>query len=372
MFSLFKLLWLKDNRIDIWDKTYKFLYFEDMLQFRFGIKNPAMGWPLAGRTMLFDVRKHQWSAEILSEIGLDANRLARPLKSGSISGYISSDVADRIGLSKNTFVVTGGHDQTCCALGAGATNPGVAAYSSGTVECITPAFAEPVFSDSLFESNLCTYDHTADGLYASVAFSLTGGNVLKWFRDQFGYKEIQHAKDTGKDPYELLLSRIDDKPSDLLVLPYFTPSGTPYFDAETKGAILGLRLSTKKEDILRALLEGVALEMRLNLDILEKSGCRIDELRIIGGGAKSDILNQLKADVLGKKITVMDVTEAGCMGAAMLAKAAEDNRGIRDIAKGWCRPVNQIKPNKEFSDIYQRKFKQYKNLYLNIKSLKIG
>jgi xylulokinase len=201
-----------------------------------------------------------------------------------------------------------------------------------------------------------------------VAFSLTGGNILKWFRDQFGQKEVRQAKETGQNVYELLLGQIDERPSNLLVLPYFTPSGTPYFDARTKGAILGLRLSTTREDILRALLEGVALEMRLNLDILEKAGHKISELRAIGGGARSDIWNQLKADVLGKKITVMNVTEAGCLGVAMLAKAAHDQQNVAKIAQNWVSTVGYRQPDPTFSDVYRAKFYKYRELYAALKS----
>ena len=239
MFSLFKLLWTRDNMPEIWSKAYKILCFEDLLEYKLGIKKPAMGWPLAGRTMLFDVIKHQWSPEILQMIGIRQEQLSRPLQSGTIAGKISSKIGAKLNLSENTFVVTGGHDQPCSALGAGAIKPGIAVYAIGTVECITPAFDKPTFTEKLKKSNLCTYDHTAPGLYATVAFSLTGGNILKWFKDEFGNVEIEQAKKLNCDPYELLLKQMSDEPSRLLVLPYFTPTGTPYFDTSIKGAILG-------------------------------------------------------------------------------------------------------------------------------------
>ncbi len=268
MYSLFKLLWLRDNRPEVFSKAQKFLCFEDLLSFHLGLE-PAMGWPLAGRTMFFDVTSHQWSTEILDAIGLSAHKLAKPLQSGTISGTVDPTIARQLGLTEDVFVVTAGHDQTCGALGAGVTEPGVAMYATGTVECITPAFPKAVFTEELRKNNLCTYDHTVAGMYATVAFSLTGGNILKWFRDQFGADELAQARKTGVNAYELLLKAAGDKPCDLLVLPYFTPSGTPYFDMQTKGAIMGLRLSTTRGQIIRALLEGIALEMRLNLDILK-------------------------------------------------------------------------------------------------------
>jgi xylulokinase len=370
MFSLFKLLWIKKNTPEIWAKTYKILCFEDLLQYRLGIKMPSMGWPLAGRTMMFDVIRHTWSDEILYMVGVRKEQLSIPLQSGTIAGIVKKEIAHELNLSENTIIVTGGHDQPCSALGAGAIESGIAVYSSGSVECITPAFNKPVFTDELRRNNLCTYDHTATGMYSTVAFSLTGGNLLKWFRDEFGAAEIEEAMRTGRDPYELLLNQIPEEPSRLLVLPYFTPSGTPYFDISVKGAILGLDLSTRREEILRALLEGVAFEIKLNLEILKKSGYEVKELRVIGGGARSRKYIQLKADVTGMPITIPDITEAGCMGVAILAKAAHKRQHVSDIAKIWVRPGVTIEP--KLHDYYRVKFEQYKKLYPAIKNLSLN
>ncbi len=368
MYSLFKLLWLRDKRPEIFSKAQKFLCFEDLLGFRLGLA-PAMGWPLAGRTMLFDVTKHEWSGEILDAIGLSADKLARPLQSGTVAGTIRSQTARELGLGEEVFVITAGHDQTCGALGAGVTEPGVAMYATGTVECITPAFPEAVFSEELRKNNLCTYDHTVAGMYATVAFSFTGGNILKWFRDEFAAEELAEAERTGSNAYDLLLKAAGDKPSGLLVLPYFTPSGTPYFDTQTKGAILGLRLSTTRGELIRALLEGVAFEMRLNLQILAQSGCEVRQLRAIGGGAKSEIWTQLKADVIGKPITELKVTEAGCMGVAMLARAAEAGEPLTKLAEEWIETSDVKEPRAEWADWYEGQFERYKQLYPALREL---
>jgi xylulokinase len=367
MFSLFKMLWLKENRTDIWGKAHRILCFEDLLQYRLGIKEPSMGWPLAGRTMLFDVVKHTWDKEILAGVGVSTGQLSKPLQSGSFAGIIDPGTAAELNLPEKTFVVTGGHDQPCSALGAGAIEPGVAVYSSGTVECITPAFNRPIFTAGLRKNNLCTYDHTAPGMYATVAFSLTGGNILKWFRDQFGDAEVADARKTNRDPYELLLDQLPSEPSKLLVLPYFTPTGTPYFDVSVKGAVIGLDMSTTREELLRALLEGVAFEIKLNLEILRESGYEVKELRIIGGGARSRSHVQLKSDVIGMPVTILDVTEAGCMGVAMLAKAYATGDDVENIARSWVRPLSKAEPGlKEF---YSNKFNTYKKLYPVLKEL---
>lgn len=368
IFSLFKLIWLKENRPDIWRKSKAFYCFEDLIQMRLGI-DPAISWCLAGRTVMFNVLEHVWDQDILSEIGLDPAKLARPIASGEIAGTIPPAVARELGIPDGVIVVAGGHDQCCGALGAGVVSAGRAVYGTGTVDCITPAFSKPVFSESLFASNLATYDYTVSGMYTTVAYSLTGGNIMKWFRDELAQPEVQKAAELGVSPYELMLKQIGDKPSGLLVLPYWTPSGTPYFDSDTPGAILGMRMTTTRQDVLRGLLEGVAFEMKLNLDILQHSGIEVDELVAIGGGAKSRSFIQLKADVLDKPIARAKVTEAGCLGVAMLAKAACTGESIKEISKNWVKITDIIEPSKANSDAYNQQFENYLKLYPALQSL---
>jgi len=362
MFTLYKLLWLKRHQPDVWRSARQFLCFEDLLQAQLGI-DPAMSWPLAGRTMLFDVLRHEWSGDVLEALELEPRRLARPLASGGVAGAIPAGIAGELGLPRDVLVVAGGHDQPCGALGAGATEPGVAMYASGTVECICPAFDRPIMTDTLQQANLCTYDYVLPGHYTTVLFSLTGGNLLRWFRDEFGQIEKLNATRSGSDAYSLLLEELATEPTDLLVLPYFTPSGTPYFDADLPGAILGLRLSTRRGEVLRALLEAVALEMRLNLDLLAEAGLATHELRAIGGGAKSRALVQLKADVTGRAITTMAVTEAACMGAAMLAAAAHTGRPAAELTRQWVRPTGAVEPDPARAKRYDERFATYRRLY---------
>lgn len=208
MFTLFKLLWLRDNQPDVWQAATKFYCFEELIQWRLGLE-PAVSWPLAGRTMLFDVRKHAWDADILSEVGLDQARLAPAVPSGTPVGTIPSKMADELGLPAGVPVVAGGHDQPCGALGAGVVEPGVAMYATGTVECICPAFDRPRLEESFFKNNLCTYDYTAGDMYTTVLFSLTGGNLLQWFRDQWGQAEMEEAERTGADVYDRLLGSME-------------------------------------------------------------------------------------------------------------------------------------------------------------------
>jgi len=368
LFTLFKLIWIRDNRPNVWVAATRFLCFEDYLIFKLGVE-PVINFSLAGRTMLFDIKEECWSREILNEIGLDENKLAKPMPSGSIAGKIPGPIASSLGLGNDVLLVTGGHDQCCGALGAGINKAGQAMYALGTVECVAPVFDKPVFSEDLFRNNLCTYHHTIHGKYVSLGYSLTGGNMFQWCRDELAIAEKQLAKEKRVDVYDLILDGLPDKPTDLLALPYFTPSGTPYFDTDLGGAILGLRLSSTREEIIKTLLEGVIFEIRLNLDIMERSGMLINHLHLIGGGTRNRKLVQLKADVLGRPISVMKVSEAGCLGAAMLACVAHKKEALEHLMERWIKIALVIEPDSRWTQTYSEKFSTYKNLYPALKTI---
>jgi xylulokinase len=366
LFTLFKLLWVKENQPSIWSEAKYFLCFEDLLQMKLGIK-PHISWPMAGRTMLFDVIKHEWSNEILSVIGLDASHLAQPVPSGQVVGYINQKIAGELGFKNEVAIVTGGHDQTCAALGAGIVSPGLCMYASGTVECFCPMLEKPSFSDDLRKNNLCCYDYTVGGNYTTVAYSLTGGNILKWVRNELGFEERELAEKTGKDAYEFLLEKMPEKPTSLLVLPYYSATGTPYFDTKAKGAIIGLQLTTTKGDITKALLEGVALEMKLNLQLMEEAGMHIDTFVATGGGTRNDVWTQLKSDILNRQIIVRKVKEAGCYGAALLAQSAQSGISVKNLFNSSAKSDKVFTPNPDKSIIYEQKFESYKRLYPALK-----
>ena len=358
LFTLFKLLWLKYHRPEIWGKSARFLCFEDLLHLRLGI-DPAMGWPLAGRTMLFDVKNHVWSKEILNTLELEEKQFARSLPSGTIAGIIPTDVAAELGLPPGVKVITGGHDQTIAALGAGVVDEGSAMYAAGSVECLCPILSRLTLTSELYRNNLCCYDYGLPDCYTSVAYSLTGSNLLQYFRDQFAENYS----------YDSLLEQMPSAPTSLMALPYFTPSGTPYFDAETPGALLGWRLTTSRGEILKALLESVALEMKLNLTLLENSGIKITRLLATGGGSRSRILLQLKADIMNKPIIRLDLNEAGCLGAARLAQSADQEIALRDMMNHVRNPELEICPDPNRAEQYQEKFAGYKTFYKEIKRL---
>jgi xylulokinase len=318
MYSLNKILWFKENDPDTFMRTWKWLCYEDFVQFRLGVE-PTMSHSLAARTMALDVRAGEWSQELLNVAGIDIGLLPNTAPSGMALGTVSGRIAKEIGLPSGVVVVTGGHDQPAGALGAGILESGEAMYATGTVECICPIFDTFAVTERTIDSNLCCYPSCVPGLYASIAFNFTGGSLLKWYRDTFASEELREAAETGRDVYEILCGTVPKKPESLLILPHFTVTGTPHFDTASRGAILGLTLNTRREDIVSAILSGVTYEMKLNLEMLQTAGVGILRLRAAGGGAKSRLWVQRKADILGVPVAVLETTEAAALGVALLA-----------------------------------------------------
>jgi len=369
LFSVFKLIWLIENHPDMVSKANKFLCFGDLLCYRL-TGQAVTSHNLAARTMLFDVKKMCWSDEILKAINIDRSILPKSMPSGRPAGQLFPEIAAELGLSKDVVVTVGGHDQSCGALGVGITGAGKAAYSIGTVECITPAFSGCVLNDTMQQSNFATYPFVIDGLYTTVAFIITGGNLLRWYRDNFAGLELRQAEKTGQDVYDIILSDIPDEPTNIFVQPHFVSAGTPYFDPNPTGAIIGLGLNNSKGDVVKALLEGVTYEMKLNLRLLNASGIQINELFAFGGGAKSDKWLQIKADILGVPIHSIATSQAGCLGAALLAaKAIGDIDSIEDAAQKSSRPLKTFEPDTENMKRYDQRYEIYSDIYQTIKPL---
>jgi len=370
LFSLFKFQWIKENQPEILEKAKRLLCFGDLLRYEL-TGRAIISYNLAARTMLFDVSKKAWSDEILSEFGISKDILSEPAESGVSAGTIKKEIAEELNLSKDVIIATGGHDQCCGSIGAGVTGAGMAAYSIGTVACITPAFSQCVLDETMMKSNLATYPYTISGLYTTVAFCMTGGSGLKWFIDNLCECENKEASQNGKNVYKQMLDAMPEEPTDLLVLPHLTSTGTPYFDSSPLGAVLGVNLNTTKTELLKGLLEGITYEMKLNLGFLSKCGIKVTNLRAFGGGVRNEKWMQIKADIFGLSIECLEVREAGCMGAAVLAaKAAGDVGSVNECCNEWVKVSKVYEPNKTRKALYSQRYEVYEGLYETLVPIK--
>lgn len=368
-YSLNKVIWFKEERPDIYRQAWKFLLFEDLLFYLFGLP-PTIDTSLAGRTMALDAREKRWSEKMLDLAGVDEGKLAQVLPSGQIVGKMSKPISQQLGFPEPPLVVTGGHDQPANALGAGVIEDGMAVDGTGTVECVTTAYDKPILTEHMATRNYPVYPYTKTPMYCSIAFNYTGGNLLRWYRDNFADEERAQANAEGSEIYDVILRDLPQSPTGLLVLPHFVGTGTPHLDAGSKGAILGLTLATGKKDLVKALLEGVTFETRLNIEGLAQAGIHIERLRAIGGGARSPVWLRLKADIFNRPLATINVAEAGCLGAAILAGVATGAySSFEEATQVLVRETAAYEPNPGNARAYDELFQLYRQVYPAIRPL---
>lgn len=374
IYTLQKIQWIREHKKSIYAKTWKFLCWEDYVNYKL-TGTPVIDYSLASRTMMFDIRKSEWSAEILETAGIDAAMLPEVRPSGFVVGEVKNSAQRETGLLHGTPVVAGGHDQACGALGAGITHEGSLMDATGTVECYgavnnrlgsTP-------TDTMRRKGYAVHSYVIEGKYFTFGFNPTGGAVLRWFRDNLASAEKTEAEKSGADVYDVIISKASASPvgaKNLFLLPYFEGSGTPNWNRAVKGAIIGLTLSHTKNDIARAILEGLCCELRWNIDVMENNGFSIGDIRAIGGGAKSRFWLQMKADVTGKKVLVPETKmETTALGAAILASKGIGFYGdVNEAVKRMSRVKERYHAKPEVSRRYKEVYGRYIRLHPLIKN----
>ena len=358
--TLFKALWWRDQRPEIFSRTKKLLCFGDFTIASLGLP-PRIDHSMAARTLAFDVHRLRWSEPILEAAGLP-DIFAEPAAPGERVGVAPPN---NFGLPAGCVVAAGLHDQPAGILGAGI-RPGESMLATGTVVCLGVRIGGVPAAGPLVENNLCVYP-TFGGGRVSIAWNFTGGSLLKWFRDQIADSDRAEALRRGVDPYDLILEGLPEEPTRLLVLPHFATSGTPSLDPQALGAILGLRLTTSRKEITKALLEGLAYEVKLNAELLDRAGIEIKLYKAIGGAAKSAAWMQIYADVLDRPVAVLAVSEAAARGVALLgARAAgivSSNEQVEQIAANQARVERLFEPRPTHARAYRERFAIYRDLY---------
>ena len=312
-----KILWVKENRPDIFEKTDKFLQFKDYLEFKL-TGEVATEWCEASLTMLFDIKKLKWSDEIATIIGIDIDKLPEVKSPTSIIGGVTKAVSEQTGLKKGTYVVGGAFDDAVALLGLNAVKPNreVVYNIAGTNEdfdvCLDYVVAErPEYSSYEMEI-IC---HVIPKVYILHFGFRRVGALFRWFRDELGGAEAAKAKDLGVDPYSLM-----DKEAESIE----PGSGGLIFHRPRcyggdKGFLLDLSLSHTRAHIIRAIMESGAFEFMEQLGIFKRLGISAKEVVATGGCSKSRTRRQIIADVLGLPVHLTNVDEPGCLGAAILA-----------------------------------------------------
>lgn len=363
MHALPRLMWMRENAPAAFGRIDRFLNWGQFLALRLGA-GTAMDVSMASATMGYDLAAADWNAEQLIASGIDRAVFTDVVPTGAPVGTIADDVADGIGMPRGVVVAAGGFDQAMAALGSGQLRAGDAGVGTGSWEALTVVTDTPQLDEALLTGGYNSAHYVLPGRYYTVANNSGGGSVLQWLGDTLGQPEAQRAAETGADIFDLLLGDATDDPSGLLLLPHFAGSYNPWMDPDATGAILGLRLSTTRSDLIKAVVEGITFEFRENLTRLEAAGLPVESLVATGGGAKSPFWIQLRADLVGKRIHTVNVKETGAFAAACLAGAAVGAfDSAEDAVRSFVRPEHVYEPDARRGARYDDLFEAYRQLY---------
>lgn len=374
MYSVSKIMWLKENKPEIYKKAKHIFLMEDYVIWHL-TGEAKIDYSLAARTMAFDIKRLVWSEKIFEAAGIRSELMSEPVQTGSIVGSINKKTADKTGLCEEVRIISGGHDQLAAAVGAGVFDASAAVDGAGTVECLTPVYEEMPDMEVMYEGYFSVIPYVVPGTYVAYAFSYTGGALLQWCTDTLAKKEKETAGQQGisVNAYmeKLYAESMGDTPvPDLLVLPHFAGAATPYMDTASKGAVLGLTTGTTLEQIYRACMEAVVYEMYLNMQALSGSGVKFKSLRATGGGANSSVWMQMKADVLNMPVTALKTVDAGTTGCAMLTGVAVGLfRNLEAAAEYMVKEMVTYMPRKDMHEAYMKNYERYSRLYAAVRPL---
>ena len=353
-----KLLWFKNNHPDIYNKTCKFLLLEDFLITKLTgvfITNPS----IMCSTGYFDINSSRIWNEILDYSGIDPQKIPDVLPCGSIAGVLSPDAAAILGLPAGISITTGAMDQAAAAVGSGSIQEGTLVETTGTALVVTTSINSP---DTDIWKPVCVYTHGIQSKYLKVLVIQAAGIIYKWFRDTFC---IDLAEDRFGEMNKLAAMEPPGSRG-LLVYPHFTGTQFPLTNNKIRGSFIGVGLDTTRGSFLRAIMESIAFTLR---ECIEYLGVHPDEIRSLGGGSKSSLWNQIKADVTGIKICTMSIEEAALLGAAILGGCATGIFTSPETACAGMNGNNQYRPDKTNRSVYDECYGRYRQLYSALEEL---
>ncbi|MHA2114914.1 MAG: xylulokinase [Candidatus Thorarchaeota archaeon] len=369
-FSAPKILWIKQNEIDVFKKAHKFLLVHDYLTYRLS-DELVTDFSNASRTMLFDVRRAVWSEKLLNDFGIPEEKLPKAVEPGTQISGLTKTAAQETGLNEGTPVVAGGGDQQCAALGVGVVKEGMLKSTTGTGTFLL-AHSKTVRLDPGLRV-LCSR-HVVPNSFVVEASMFTTGSALKWFRDNLGVEEVSIADERGVDPYEVITETASKVPAGsegVIHVPHFVGAGAPNWNPHARGIFAGLALGHTRAHLVRAILEGVSYEIRTNLEVMRELGLPSQEVRVTGGSARSKAWMQIQADVLRTPVIRTQMEEATAVGAAILAfKGVGVFKSIAQAAEEMVLTLDPLQPTKETLEVYQNGYNAFKSLYSAISDLR--
>lgn len=356
-YTLPKLMWLKENKPSIYQKTFKFLMTMDFITYKLTGK-VVTDFSMASGTMAFNITTRKWDEELISACGIDREKLPDAKCAGSRVSEILPSVAKELGLPEGVMVILGAQDQKCAAIGAGI-GQGIATVSLGTATAISSIGTKAVFDKHMRVPGF-VLDENRWILESVIGTSCVS---LKWLKTTL----FEHM-----DYHEMDLAAENSSPGSngLFFYPHMEGAGSPYWRNDIRGFIYGLSLSSSRGDIVRSLLEGIAFQIRANIEVHEEiNNSPVNEIRIFGGGSKSELWARIIADITGKTVSTLYTSEIANLGAAVLAGIGTGIYTDSEAAVSGIKLVkNQLSPEMACSEKYNEIYRRYLEIQSRILS----
>lgn len=364
-----KILWIKNNEPALYERCHKLLLPGSFILFHL-TGEYAVDYSNASSTMIFDIRKRAWSNDLIEALQIDPNKLVDVFGASESVGRILPGIARKTGLDPDTEVVVGSGDEHAATLGAGVVEEGYACDIVGTAEPVASISKKILFDPTRLVETHCSWDD--QGWFIENPGFVSGGNY-RWFRDHFAPVERKTAEALNLSEYQLLDLQAASIPAGsegLIFLPCLMGAMVPEWNSLARGTLYGLTMKHSKAHVTRSILEASAYGLNDILLGMDKSGCKIREIRVVGGGAKSRFWRQIKADVTRRVISLPQITESSSFGAALLGGIGTGvYRDARDAASQVIRIRERTEPNPLTMEIYDHMYMMYRELYDSLKGV---
>jgi xylulokinase len=365
-FTLPKLLWVRDNEPETWNRVRSVLLPKDYVRFRL-TGDKATDVADGSGTLLLNVAARRWSSEMLAAAEIDAGLLPQLYESQEITGAVSQTAAEETGLKAGTPVIAGAGDQAAGAVGLGIVRPGMVSATIGTSGVVFAATNTPALDP---KGRVHTFCHAIPERWHVMGVTQGAGLSLRWFRNQFG---VAANAIVGSDPYDSLTAeaaRVPPGADGLLWAPYLMGERTPHLDPDARAALVGLTASHTRAHVIRAILEGVAFSLKDSFEILKELNVPCNSIRLGGGGARSPLWRQIQADVYGHAVECMEAEEGAAYGVAILAGvAAKAWPNVETACDQVIRTRDLVTPDPEAVKVLDRQYRSYVAIYPAIRSV---
>jgi len=368
-YSATKIIWIMENEPEIYKNTFKFIHAKDFLVFCLTGKLISDYSDASGMNLL-DITELNWSEEMLEATGIDREKLPHLVESVEVVGKVTEKAGKESGLTEGTPVVMGGGDGACATCGAGVVKEKEAYIYLGTSTWMALASEKPIL-DPL--QRTFTFCHFKRGLYFPAGTMQAGGGSFQWIKNTLCDTESEAALRAGVDVYDLLSVKAQKVPpgsEGILFLPYLMGERSPYWNPDARGCFIGLSITHHKAHMIRAVLEGVAFNMKIIFDAFKEQGVEVPEIRMIGGGAKSRLWRSIFASILEKPVVRLNfIDEATSVGAAIAGGVGVGIfQSINDAAR-MVKIEEEIKPEQKYFSLYRRLFGAFKKSYNQLEDI---